>query len=159
MPTFSPGSAQLAALGRRLKVAGARDLRLELIRGLKTGAAPLVPAVKQAARDQLPKSGGLNEQVAGQKVTVSVRLAGKTAGVRLQTTAPDTQQTDQGFVRHPVYARQGRKRVWVTQRIPNARGWWSQTIPKKAPDVTAALVAAQLRVGAKVQSGPIETGL
>ena len=158
MATFSPGSAQLAALGKRLKQAGARDLRLELIRGLKAGAAPIVPAVKQAARDQLPKSGGLNEQVASQKVTVSVRLAGKTAGVRLQTTAPDTAQTDSGFVRHPIYGRRG-KGQWRTQSIPRARGWWSQTIPKKAPEVTAALTAAQTRVGAKVQSGPIMTGL
>lgn len=145
----SPASAQLAMIGARLKAAGAVSLRRELIRGLKDGAAPIVPALKQAARDQLPKSGGLNEQVASQDIKVSVRLTGRQAGVRLATTAPDTAQTDAGFVRHPS-PRNNRKKWRVTQ-IPNARGWWSQTIPAHAGEVTAVLTAAQLRIIREVQ--------
>jgi hypothetical protein len=144
------GSAELAALAARLKATGSGGLRLQLLRGLKSGAAPLIPLVQQAARDQLPKSGGLNEQVASQKVSVSVRTGARTAGVRLTTTAPDTAQTDAGFVRHPTFGRRG-KGSWRTQQIPAAVGWWSKTLaasaPKVAPEMNRVLaeVAAQLQ--------------
>jgi len=142
------GSAQLAALAVRLKVAGDKTLRRELLRGLKSGADPLVKAVAEAARNQLPKHGGLNEQVAGQKVKVQVRTGARTAGVRMTTDAPDTSQTDTGFVRHPVY---GNRQKWVTQQIPAAKGWWSRTLANGAPDVQPELTAAMERVAAQIQ--------
>ena len=149
------GSAELAALAVRLKVAGDKGLRVELLRGLKKGADPLVKAVAEAARAQLPKRGahnsvnsGLNEQVAGQKVKVQVRTGARTAGVRLYTTAPDTSQTDAGYVRHPVF---GNRKVWVRQEIPSARGWWSVTLAHGAPDVQPELTAAMERVAAQIQ--------
>ena len=142
------GSAQLAALAVRLKVAGDKTLRVELLRGLKSGADPLVKAVAEAARNQLPKRGGLNEQVAGQKVKVQVRTGARTAGVRLTTEAPDTSQADTGFVRHPVFGNRSR---WVTQQIPKAKGWWSVTLANGAPDVTPELMAAMERVAAQIQ--------
>jgi hypothetical protein len=143
------GSRELAALAARLKAAGARDLRLQLLRGLKEGAKPLIPAVQAAARDQLPKSGGLNEQVASQKVSVSVRTGARTAGVRLTTTAPDTAQTDAGFVRHPVFGRRG-KGQWRTQQIPAAVGWWSKTLANSAGEVTPELVKVMEEVAVKI---------
>jgi len=143
------GSAQLAALAVRLKVAGDKTLRTELLRGLKSGADPLVKAVAEAARNQLPKRGGLNEQVAGQKVKVQVRTGARTAGVRLTTDAPDTKQTDSGFVRHPVFGHRDRK--WPTQQIPAAKGWWSKTLANGAPDVQPELTAAMERVAAQIQ--------
>lgn len=142
------GSVELAALAARLKAVGAADLRLELLRGLKVGAAPLVDDVKQAALEKLPRRGGLNRQVAGQKISVSVRTSVATAGVRLTTTAPDTAQTDQGYVRHPVFGNRGR---WVHQDIPEAAGWWSQTLAQGAPVVTPALLAVMEKIAAEVQ--------
>lgn len=142
------GSIELAALAARLKVAGAGGLRVQLLRGLKSGAAPLIGEVQAAARAQLPKSGGLNEQVAGQKVKVSVRTGARTAGVRLTTTAPDTAQTDAGFVRHPVF---GNRSKFVTQSIPAAEGWWSKTLAARSPDVTVALLAAMEAVSVEIQ--------
>ena len=144
------GSAQLAALAVRLKVAGDKTLRRELLRGLKSGAEPLVPLVKAAALEKLPHKGGLNEQVAGQKVTVQVRMGARTAGVRMTTTAPDTKQTDAGFVRHPVF---GNRKKWVVQKIPKAKGWWSQTLTDGGPLVHPELLAAMERVAIQVQAG------
>ena len=142
------GSAQLNALAVRLKVAGDKTLRTELLRGLKSGADPLVKAVADAARNQLPKHGGLNEQVASQKVKVQVRTGARTAGVRLTTTAPDTSWADAGFIRHPVF---GNRKVWVRQEIPAAKGYWSQTLADGAPSVTPELRAAMDRVAAQIQ--------
>jgi hypothetical protein len=146
-------SAELRALGVRLKAEGASGLRLEMLRGLKESAAPLVPLVKQAAVDQLPKGGGLNQQVAGQRVTVSVSTSARSAGVRLKTTAPDTQQTDSGFVRHPVFGKNN-NRKWQTQSIPAAVGWWSQTLAKESGlRVTAGLVLVIRRVNSRIERG------
>lgn len=144
------GSERLAALAVQLKIAGDVTLRRELLRGLKSAANPLVEATADAAREKLPHGGGLNEQVAGQKVKVQVRTGARTAGVRLTTTAPDTAQTDSGIVRHPVY---GNRKRWVTQKIPAATGWWSKTLADKGPEVTTELLAAMERVEHEIQGG------
>lgn len=144
------GSAELAALAARLKAAGDGGLRLQLLRGIKVGADPLVGAVYYAALNQLPKRGGLNRQVAKQKVTVSVRLGARTAGVRLSTKAPDTEQTDSGFVRHPVF---GNRKKWKTQQIPAAMGWWSETLQRESPKVTGDVLAVMEKVSLEIQRG------
>lgn len=150
MPVAGDGSAQLAALAARLKIAGDVTLRRELLRGLKGAADPLVKDVAEAAREKLPHGGGLNEQVAGQRVKVQVRMGARTAGVRLTTTAPDTAQTDSGIVRHPVF---GNRKKWVTQKIPQAAGWWSKTLADKGPEVTTHLIEAMEVVEHEVQGG------
>ena len=150
MTAVGAGSEQLAALAARLKVTGEKGLRTQLLRGLKSGAEPLVKKVAEAARSQLPHGGGLNEQVAGQKVKVQVRTGARTAGVRMTTTAPDTSQTDAGFVRHPVY---GNRKKWVTQQIPAAKGWWSQTLADGGSDVTPELLKVMEETTAAIQAG------
>ena len=190
MPVVGSGSAQLAALAVRLKTAGDKGLRVELLRGLKEGAKPLIESVAKAAEAQLPKKGGLNLQVAGQKVTASVRTGARTAGVRMTTTAPDTLQTDKGFVRHPVFAHKGARPTvmgkngktklgkapllgfagkqfsdlgyggniqarWVTQQIPAAKGWWSDTLAAGAPLVQPELLAVMEQVAADISKGGI----
>jgi hypothetical protein len=144
------GSEQLAALGVRLKVAGDKTLRVGMLRGLKAATEPLKVAVKAAAMEKLPKRGGLNAQVAGQKITTQVRTGARTAGVRLTTTTPDTLQTDTGYVRHKVF---GNRKRWVRQEIPNASGWWSETLKDAAPEVTAELVGVMEAVSVQIQGG------
>lgn len=145
-----PASDQLRLISKQLKLQGAGALKLEMSRALKAAAQPLIPAVQAAARAQLPRAGGLNEQVAGQKVSVAVRTTGKSAGVRLTTTAPDTAQTDAGFVRHPVF---GNRTIWQRQEIPDAAGWWSVTLGNQAPSVTPDLLAVLAEVSAAIQRG------
>lgn len=106
--------------------------------GLRAAAKPLIAEVQQAARNQLPKGGGLNEHVAKQKVTVSIPLSPRTAAVRLRQPFFDAKQTDSGYVRHPVY---GNRAVWTAQQIPQAAGWWSNTLRAAGPKVTAELIA------------------
>lgn len=136
---MATASDELRLVAVRLKVAGAGGLRTELLRGLRTAAKPLIPKVQAAAKAKLPKGGGLNEQVASQKISVSIRTGAKSAGVRLTTTALDTKQTDAGYVRHPVFG------TWrpgmPAQQIPDAAGWWSGTLAAEGPSVTPALVA------------------
>ena len=181
------GSAQLAALAVRLKAQGDKTIRPKLLQGLKAAAKPCAEAVKAAATEKLPHGGGLNLQVAGQKVTVSVRTGARTAGIRMNTTAPDTKQTDAGGVRHPVFARKnvtktkganGKttkssryvalhsggygadlgygdsvKAKWKYQEIPNAKGWWSETLANSAPLVEPELKAVMESVANEIQGG------
>lgn len=149
----SHASAQLHGIALRLKAEGVKGQRVELLRGLRTAAKPLIVDVQAAAREKLPHGGGLNEQVAGQKVTVSVRTGAKTAGVRLVTRAPDTAMTDAGFVRHPTFGRRG-KGQWRTQQIPKAAGWWSQTLAHAGPKVTPYLVAHMRLIASRIQGRP-----
>ncbi len=167
-----PASEQLAAIGARLKVE-APLLRKELLRGLKTGAAPLVPIVKAAAAEKLPKAGGLAAIVAGQKISTSVSLSPKSASVKLKSTkARGNRQSDEGYVRHPVFGTQaqlaagfaaaeaagartkhGQGWKWVTQQIPGAAGWWSETLKYSAPIVTPELIAVMEQITARLNRG------
>jgi hypothetical protein len=148
MPVYGDGTAKMAALGVALKRAP-KLYRVELQREIRVAAQPLVPALRDAAREKLPSAGGLNEQVAGQRITVSVRLGPKTAGVRLVTTAPDTSQTDKGFVRHPS-PRNNRKK-WRVTKLPRARGWWTDTLVRKSPSVTPAVLRVMDKTARRIQ--------
>jgi len=150
MAAVGAGSEQLAALAVRLKATGDKGLRVQMLRGLKKGADPLVFKIQEAATDMLPKGGGLNLQVAAQKVKVQVRTGARTAGVRMTTTAPDTKQTDSGFVRHPVF---GNRKKWITQQIPAAKGWWSKTLADGGEDVTTELLKVMEETSTAIQAG------
>jgi hypothetical protein len=146
-------SAELAGIAARLKAEGARGLRLQLLRGLKAAAAPLIDDVHEAARRQLPKSGGLNERVAAQKVKVSIRTGARIAGVRLTTSQLDTKETDQGYVRHPTFGRRG-PADWKQTDAPAARGWWSETLAHAAPKATPELLKVMTEVSAEIMGRP-----
>lgn len=141
------GSRDLAVLSAHLK---GTPLRLPMVRGLKSAAKPMIGEVQAAARAKLPRRGGLNEQVAGQRVTISVRTGARTAGVRLLTSAPDTAMTDAGFVRHPVFGHRDR---WKRQSIPNAAGWWTDTCEASAPKVKAEMLAVMETYAAAIRVG------
>lgn len=113
---------------------------------MRVGAQPLVPAVHDAARAELPKSGGLNELVAGQKITVSVRTGANTAGVRLITKASAARQAEEGAVWHPVWGHRDR---WKPTDV--RPGYWSNTLTERSPEVTPALIAVMARVAGEIQ--------
>jgi hypothetical protein len=139
------GAGQLELLGLRLKAAGATGLRRELLAGIRLGAAPLVGDVRAAARDILPKSGGLNNYVADSNIRVATRLSGRNAGVRIinSRSGADSGGTadfgsDKGAVRHPVFGHRDRK--WATTKV--TPGWFTKTLEEKAPSVTPFVLAA-----------------
>lgn len=134
------GLEQLAVIGARLQLAGNVTLRRELLHGLRAAAKPMVQEAHQAARDQLPKRGGLNERVARAPILVRNRLSGgPQVGVRLVTTATDTRTTNEGRWRHPVFGHRDR---WVDQSYGPAQGWFSETLARAAPEARKQILAA-----------------
>lgn len=143
-------SQRLHAIATQLKVQGERGLKLEMTRTMRASAQPLVSAVRESAREKLPKSGGLAEQQASQKIRVSVLTGARTAGVRIRTRTRGSMQTDRGYVRHPTF---GDRDEWVRQDTPGATGWWTNTLIRKSPEVTAAIVKEMNRVARRIAAG------
>lgn len=144
-------SAQLREIAVRLREAGDGALFNSVRAEIRAAARPLVDAVHEAALEKLPKSGGLNEYVAAQHVTISTRTGPRTAGVRL--TGPRKMrsggQTDSGYVRHPVF---GDAEVWRSTEYPPMAGWWTDTLAARSPEVTARIGGVIDRVNRWIQA-------
>ncbi|GAC1610346.1 MAG: hypothetical protein NVS3B26_16600 [Mycobacteriales bacterium] len=142
------GTSQLFWLAQKLKATGEVGLRTELLRGLKVAAQPLVKDVQAAARDRLPKHGGLGERVASSAVKLSVRT-GRRTGVRVTAKGRGDWGTNRGAVRHPVFGH--RDRPWTETKIARP-GWFDETLHDRTPEIAPAVVgvfesiAAQLAV-------------
>lgn len=117
------GAEDLQALARGLRQAGDKDLRKELMRGLRSGVKPLIADTREHARQTLPKRGGLNERVARSKFKVKIRT-GANPSVRITATGLDARLDRTGRDRHPVF---GNREVWVQQKV--TPGWFS--VPMK----------------------------
>jgi len=122
-------SVQLRAQAARLKAAGARDIRLAMIRDLRAAAKPVIPLIQESARESLPKAGGLNEAVAAQKPKVSVRATGRTAGVSIRSKVRGN-YTDTGQWRHPVFSSDRKRWAKQPQSFPAAKDWWARGAEK-----------------------------
>jgi hypothetical protein len=137
MPVGGNGQLDLAAVAVRLKAAGGGVLRAELIRSLKSAAAPLIEDARSSAIASLPKAGGLAARVADSRITAAVRLSGN-ASVRITASQHDAGATNAGYVRHPVFGRA----PWVRQDLPGAAMWWDNAMIAGAPKVTKDLLEA-----------------
>lgn len=133
------GAEQMRELGIELRALGeeGKVFRRELLAGIRTAAAPAKDAVKEAARRDLPKSGGLNEYIAKSRIGVRNRLVGKSVGVRIAGTRGESNlwRIDAGKVRHRVFG------VW-RKGIPDqdvTPGWFSETLEKSEPQVQLAV--------------------
>jgi hypothetical protein len=146
------GANQLAALAKDLKAAGDKDLRKELLKGLRNAAKPLAKeAAPKAAREGLPKRGGLNEYVAASKFAVRTRTTGQGAGVRIvgAKKGHDIKATDEGEFRHPVFG----GKTWVVQHIKP--GWWTDGMsdPVVLEPMRKELIAVMDEVARKIAHG------
>lgn len=102
------------------------EARKEVTKALRKQIRQPVPAVRKAIRKRamttLPKSGGLNVWAAQTKVGVRVKLAGRTAGVKLRGTRKSTKEKsdlkrlDAGKVRAPSWGRR-RRGDWHVQQV------------------------------------------
>lgn len=130
------GADKLEVLSRRLKAAGDSELRRELYRGLNRATKPLKEAAKRAARQDLPRRGGLNELVASARFSTRTRGGGRTPGVSLTASkaGTDLRWIDRGKLRHPVFGRS----TWVNQTVP--AGWFTKTLEAEGPAVRKELV-------------------
>lgn len=144
-------SAQLHEIAARLKAAGEVGIRRETVKSLKTAAAPLIPAARAAARERLPKAGGLNEKVAGQPIKVSVKTGARTAGVSIRAQFT---RTDAGTWRHPVFADGSKTRQewrWVEQSYETASSWFEDAMRAEAPAAQVAMNGILATVAAEIQ--------
>jgi hypothetical protein len=146
------GSAQLRLIANHCRDVGERGLLNSTRAVIRAEAEPLKAALRQSALSNLPRGGGLNVQVANQRVTVSALAGARTVGIQLKTTAPDTSSTnDDGQVRHPTFGRRGQGQ-WKTQSIPKAKGWWDKPCAEVGPPVAAAMLATLVRVAAEISA-------
>ncbi len=132
----------LKDLQRKIKVMEDRKVwSRELNKGLREASLPLVQSAKDAARDDLPHAGGLNERVASRPTSVLISQ-GK---MRLKVKGVDAASANRGRLRHPVYGNRGN---WVTQAIPP--GYFTNRMRRDARLVRPALVRAMDRVAEKI---------
>lgn len=124
------GTNDFLSLSKALKAAGKQDLRKELHKHMRDAAKPLIPKVREAARNSLPKKGGLNERIARKGYRPQVRTGEKTAGVRIVGAKVDPRIND-GRVFHPVFGR----KPGVVQQVPEARGYFDKTLSDEGPAV------------------------
>jgi tape measure domain-containing protein len=100
------GADQLAALSKRLKELGDKDLSREFSRAITAATKPLVQDLRQSARETLPKRGGLNERVAKSQIRTQRRASSRTQGVRVVAKNPYVlARLDQGMSAIRVFGR------------------------------------------------------
>jgi hypothetical protein len=133
------GTNDFLALSKALKRAGETQLRKELHKAVQSAAKPLIPKMREAARANLPKHGGLNERIAKKPYRVQARTGANTAGVRIVGTKVDPRINNQGRIAHPVFGRPGST---VVQIVPEARGYFDETLSKGAAPTREAVVKA-----------------
>lgn len=127
-----------------LRAAGHADLVRDLLRDLRTGAKQVTVETRRAALANLPRRGGLALRVSKAPQRITARAGNTTATVAVVVPGKKkgnaAVQTDQGFVRHPVFGRvdASGKRVFVRQQTRGA-GWFSRTAEFVEPDVLREL--------------------
>jgi hypothetical protein len=115
------GGENLPELARELKDLGDKGLQKELSQAISRAMKPVKAAIRESARDTLPKQGQLNERVARSRISQRRNRN----GLSLQAAGRRRDQLDRGILRHPVF---GNRDEWVTQQVKP--GWW--TIPTEA---------------------------
>lgn len=123
------GADDFLRLSKTLKAAGRGDLRKELNRRIRIAAKPAVKAVKDAAREGLPQTGGAGAFF-GRKSATVVTATGKDPGVKIKFAKADPRLDSEGRLSHPVFGRPG------SRAITNIRpGILSEGFQSSAPDV------------------------
>lgn len=131
------GIEELAALARELKDAGETGLRKELYQGLGRAGKPMKAAAKAGALAELPKEGGLAEEIAASRFSVRNSLLGRNPRITITGKGRendagrehDLRAMDRGRIRHPRFGH--RKGKWYTQIV--RPGWFTETMEKASP--------------------------
>ena len=131
------GANKLDALAKELKRVGDRQLSKELYAGLNRATKPLKADAKESALQKLPRRGGLAKRVSRSRLSTR-RSGGSNPGVKIVAKGLDQLRLmdEQGRVRHPVYGR-GK---FVDQRIPEAQGWFTDSLQAGVPTVRQELI-------------------
>lgn len=104
-------------------------------KGFRDAAKPLGEDVVREGSQQMPARGGLRDRLSKGKIGIAASF-GKNpkVTVKLGTRAGyQLSSLDSGTLRHPIFARQGRKRRWTAQHVPS--GTYSEAFQRGAPKV------------------------
>src|SRR6266540_2194860 len=125
MTSVDAGARQLEALAKRLKAAGAGELRKELLRGIRESNKATIRKIRTNAASTLPQRGGLAAKVAKSKIATRTRTSGASVGVEIKGTdkSVNLSRLNEGKLRHPVF---GNKKVWKKQSVKS--GWFDDPI-------------------------------
>lgn len=139
------GAEDLAKLAKRLKAAGQKDLRKELLRGIREGNKSTIAAIRSNAQI-LPRRGGLAQLVAQSRIATRTRATGNSAGIRIVAeNAHRLGGLNAGRVRHPVFNR-GK---WVTQQV--RPGWFTDPIENNAPAIRSGVERVMRDIANKIE--------
>lgn len=128
------GSEELRRVAAELKDIGDGQLRRDLLRGIRDATKPGIEAVRQSAREKLPKRGGLADRVASQGYAVRTSAAGRSAKVSVVGKGmKGLGRIDRGQVRHPVFGGD----TWVTQNVPP--GFFTEPLERRVPNIRDAI--------------------
>lgn len=133
------GAEDLLRVSAALKRTGSRDLRRQMLAGIRMAAKPVVEGIKKQGDEELPA--GVAEQYRAAKITSRTRTTGRAAGVRVQGPArgkgADMGRADSsGDVRHPVY---GNRKAWSDTSV--SPGFAERGAESAAPAATADMRA------------------
>lgn len=143
-------ASDLIRVRAQLRAAGnPKQINKDLTKGLRKGAVPASRAVKAAARALPDKPGnatrGLRRRMAS-ATGIQVRTGGTRAAVAVRVRrspmgdqAALVRLTNKGSWRHKVFARPGKRQVWVVQT--SRRGWFDTAVRQSAAPVRRELKA------------------
>lgn len=147
------GANQLRDLAKAIRQTGQKDLRKELMRGLREAAGPVVQDLRRAVT-ALPARGdtGTRRMIA-KAIGVQV-LTGNNAGVRIRVNRKRlpagkrgiADAFERGQFRHPVH---GNREVWVTQR--SGGPWFAPTARRHEDRITESMKAVLDDVARKIE--------
>jgi hypothetical protein len=143
---------EMSAKLKRAGHSGRGGLRNQFHKDMREAAKPLLPAIRRQAAWRFARSGGLGVHMAKSKRYRTVAKTGlTTAGVSIRANKTDPRTDTRGRIAHPVPDGRGGflrhtdgpragQRIMVAQFVPNAVGYFSETIEDRADLVRADLV-------------------
>lgn len=148
------GAEDFLRLSKALKAAGQTELRKELHKRMRDAAKPLTKKTQKKLADSVPSRLSGRAGKTKQAVVVST---GRDPGVKILVrygkrgtglSASNARLLNQGKgVRHPVF---GNRERWATTPVPNAAGWFDETLSGQKRQVQRELEQAMEQVAAKV---------
>jgi hypothetical protein len=140
------GADDLEKLAKRLKASGDKELRKELLRGIRETNKPTIAKIRESAAENLPRRGGLAAKVARETIGTRTRLTGPSAGVTIQRKRG--RGLNEGRLRKPVF---GNRKVWREQAVK--KGWFDDPIEADAPRIREGLQKVMRDVATKITRG------
>ena len=128
----------LKAHQKKLSRTMQNQLKSATSKAARTATKKTRTRIRDAARDDLPKGGGLNKWAA-RMPTISVRLYGRQTGVRIRLSrkGADMKGLNRGIARHPVF---GNRKVWRNTRV--AVRWFDRAVQRDKKRLMKELTTA-----------------